>query len=89
MEENITSEWKGYTKIIPEPVEVSFIEPGIEKPDYKNLTALWFGHVSNLSYLLDYMATQMHLASPKNLIILTNNMPRQAVEEEQNELQKV
>tara|TARA_A100001015_G_C15040778_1_gene739537 strand:- start:3335 stop:4372 length:1038 start_codon:yes stop_codon:yes gene_type:complete len=81
MGENITSEWKGYTKIIPEPVEVSFIEPGIEKPDYKNLTALWFGHVSNLTYLLDYMATQMHLACPKNLIILTNNMPRQAVEE--------
>ena len=37
--------------------------------------------VSNLTYLLDYMATQMHLACPKNLIILTNNMPRQAVEE--------
>ena len=81
MKENIASEWKGYTKIIPEPVEVDFIAPDIAKPDYTNLTALWFGHVSNLPYLLDYMATHMHFACPKNLIILTNNMPREAVEE--------
>ena len=43
MEENIASEWKGYTKIIPEPVEVEFIAPDIAKPDYKkfNSALVW------------------------------------------------
>ena len=44
------------------------------------MTALWFGHVSNLTYLLDYMANQMHVAPPKT-IILTNNMPKEAIRE--------
>ena len=81
MAQNISQEWNGYTKIIPEPVEVDFLDPERPKPPLDQMTALWFGHVSNLSYLLDYMGNELHKNPPKNLIILTNNMPSQAVQE--------
>ena len=81
MRTNISNEWDGFNVVIPEPVEVDFIAPEKAKPDYKQMTALWFGHVSNLSYLLNYMATHIHIAPPKQLIILTNNMPKEAVQE--------
>ena len=81
MKANIINDWDKFTAIIPEPVEVDFIEPERAKPDFREMTALWFGHVSNLTYLLDYMANQMHIAPPKHLIILTNNMPEEAVRE--------
>ena len=81
MAQNIAQEWDGYTKIIPEPVEVDFLDPGRPKPPLDQMTALWFGHVSNLSYLLDYMGTGLHKNPPRNLIILTNNMPSEAVQE--------
>ena len=81
MRTNIINDWDKFTAIIPEPVEVDFIEPERAKPDFREMTALWFGHVSNLTYLLDYMANQMHVAPPKHLIILTNNMPKEAIRE--------
>ena len=81
MRTNIIDDWDRFTAIIPEPVEVDFIKPDRKKPAYSEMTALWFGHISNLTYLLDYMANQMHVAPPKHLIILTNNMPEEAVRE--------
>ena len=81
MKTNIVHDWGKFTSIIPEPVEVDFIKPDRKKPDYSEMTALWFGHISNLTYLIDYMADKMHEKPPKNLIILTNNMPKEAVQE--------
>ncbi len=76
---NVSDAWNKFTYIIPEPVEIDFIAPG-NRPK-NELTALWFGHNSNLSYLFDFMANRMHLAPPKNLIILTNNFPKEHVQE--------
>ena len=81
MKENIDREWDGFTKVIPEPVEVDFLNPNRQKPDYSEMTALWFGHNSNLGFLMNYMATTIHDYPPKRLIILTNNMPTQVVRE--------
>ena len=81
MRTNVAHDWGRFTSIIPEPVEVDFIKPDRKKPDYSEMTALWFGHISNLTYLIDYMADKMHEKPPKNLIILTNNMPKEAVRE--------
>ncbi|OUV02897.1 MAG: hypothetical protein CBC42_05170 [Betaproteobacteria bacterium TMED82] len=79
MKMNIASEWQKYTFIIPEPVEVDMIPPG-NRPN-QQITALWFGHVSNIAYLFDFMAKGMHKAPPNNLIILTNNFPKDAVQQ--------
>tara|TARA_B100000575_G_scaffold117494_1_gene93535 strand:+ start:131 stop:1120 length:990 start_codon:yes stop_codon:yes gene_type:complete len=81
MRSNIKNEWDRFSAVIPEPVEIDFIEPERAKLDYNQMTVLWFGHVSNLSYLFNYMATQLHIDPPKHLIILTNNMPTAAVQE--------
>ena len=81
MKENIDSDWDGFTKVIPEPVEVDFLDPNRQKPDYSEMTALWFGHNSNLGFLMKYIATTLHNYPPKRLIILTNNMPTQVVRE--------
>ena len=81
MKENIDSDWDGFTKVIPEPVEVDFLDPNRQKPDYSEMTALWFGHNSNLGFLMKYIATTIHNYPPKRLIILTNNMPTQVVRE--------
>ena len=35
MRANIIDDWDRFTAIIPEPVEVDFIEPEREKPDYQ------------------------------------------------------
>jgi hypothetical protein len=76
---NINDLWTKYSYVIPEPVEIDFIGP--ENKPTKELTALWFGHNSNLSYLFEFMATGLHKAPPKNLIILTNNFPKEIVQE--------
>ena len=81
MKDNISGLWNGYTSIIPEPVEVDFLDPQRNKPGSSEMTALWFGHNSNLPYLLKYMATAMHKCPPKRLLILTNNMPAQVIKE--------
>ena len=52
MKQNIDRDWDGFTKVIPEPVEVDFLDPNSQKPDYSEMTALWFGHNSNL-WVLD------------------------------------
>ena len=57
MKQNIDSDWDGFTSVIPEPVELDFLDPDSQKPDYSEMTALWFGHISNLHYLLKYIAT--------------------------------
>ena len=79
MRENVADSWKGKTYIIPEPVEVDFIKPGNRQ--LKESTALWFGHITNLGWLLDFMMSGLHKAPPRHLIILVNNHPEEAVKE--------
>jgi hypothetical protein len=79
MKKNIADNWKGKTYIIPEPVEVDFIKPGNRQ--LQESTALWFGHITNLGWLLDFMMNGLHKAPPRHLIILVNNHPEDAVKE--------
>ena len=69
----------GKTYIIPEPVEVDFIPPGNRQ--IQESTALWFGHITNLGWLLEFMQTELHKAPPRHLIILVNNQPADLVRE--------
>lgn len=77
MEKNIANSWKGKTYIIPEPVEIDFINPGNRQ--LKESTALWFGHVTNLGWMLEFLQNGLHKAPPRHLIILTNNHPEDAI----------
>ncbi len=79
---HLKGSWDGPVEIIPEPVEVNFVspDPSAEKKS-QPLTALWFGHVTNLEYLFRFVATDLHRAPPERLIILTNNSPTAAVQQ--------
>ena len=80
MKLHLDAHWQGPVSIIPEPVEVGFVSPKLTPPSEKQpLTALWFGHVTNLDYLFKFMANEMHAAPPAQLIVLTNNSPKAAV----------
>ena len=79
MKNNVSQTWGGKTYIIPEPVEVDFIPPGNRQ--IQESTALWFGHITNLGWLLEFMQTELHKAPPRHLIILVNNQPADLVRE--------
>ena len=82
MRRHLEGAWSGPVFVIPEPVEVEPINPASKAGRTgQPLTALWFGHVTNLEYLFRFMATEMHRAPPEQLIILTNNSPQQAVQQ--------
>ncbi|OUV98540.1 MAG: hypothetical protein CBD16_10025, partial [Betaproteobacteria bacterium TMED156] len=79
MKSNVAASWDKETYVIPEPVEVDFIEPGKRQLDVS--TALWFGHITNLGWLLEFIQTEIHKAPPRRLIILVNNNPVDAVKQ--------
>lgn len=59
--------------IIEDPVEVSIRTPKdrVSEP----LTALWFGHASNLPYLIDYLRNDFRIERSLRLILMTNAYP--------------
>ncbi len=67
---NIGATWKGGVTVIEDPIEVSFIPPKTERTP--QLTALWFGHASNLQYLFDFIKSGLSLQEPLRLIVMTN-----------------
>ena len=67
---NIGASWKRGVTVIEDPIEVAFIAPKIERTS--QLTALWFGHASNLQYLFDFIMSEWKLSEPLRLIVMTN-----------------
>ncbi len=59
--------------IIEDPIEIDFKQP--KARDHGPLTALWFGHASNLPYLVDYLLTDFSLDQPLRLILMSNAYP--------------
>jgi len=65
----------GYDKsiIIEDPVEYSFLKPTNKQNPIKR--ALWFGHVSNLQYFLNFLIELQNYPIPLEIIALTNAYP--------------
>lgn len=78
MKSHLDGRWSGPLEIIPEPVEVPI--QTVRQYTGGKKVALWFGHNSNLPYLFDFMANEMHDAPPDRLIILTNHAAQQVVD---------
>ena len=78
MARHLEGNWTKPVEIIPEPVEVAMQPVRLYEGGEK--TALWFGHNSNLPYLLDFMSKGMQEAPPSRLIIQTNFVVPQAAE---------
>lgn len=57
-------------KIIPEPIEVPFLE--VRTKSSNPTKALWFGHNSNLIYLYKYIIRNFNKLPPIDLIVMTD-----------------
>lgn len=58
-------------EVIPDPLEIPIRPPGL-RPIQGKPTLLWFGHATNIGYLLDYLENQDLCDCPFNLIVLSN-----------------
>jgi hypothetical protein len=71
--QNLASHFKGPTSIIEDPIEVPILAP--RKKGNTVSTALWFGHGSNLPYLIDFLCNGYSHSNPARLIAMTNLYP--------------
>lgn len=59
--------------IIEDPIEVELTNPKIESST--PITGLWFGHASNLSYLINYLLEEYKPEHKYRLILMSNSYP--------------
>lgn len=59
--------------IIEDPIEVSIKAP--RDRESNSLTALWFGHASNLPYLIAYLQNDFKPGKQVRLVVMTNAYP--------------
>lgn len=72
MSELLSSRWKGSISIIEDPLEVDARQPKIraEVP----ITLLWFGHSSNIDFLIHFLSTGFVDGDHIRLIVLSNEV---------------
>ena len=61
---------KCFTEIIPDAIEVPIFKPKIKENISKNI--FWFGHASNINYLIKFISKWKNLKQKTTLFILTN-----------------
>ena len=59
-----------FIEIIPDAIEVPIFKPKINQNNSKNI--FWFGHASNINYLLNFVSKWRNLKHKTTLFILTN-----------------
>lgn len=61
---------KCFTEIIPDAIEVPIFKPKIKENVSKNV--FWFGHASNINYLIKFISKWRNLKQKMTLFILSN-----------------
>lgn len=59
--------------LVDDPIEVPIVEP--RRAENQQKTALWFGHASNLKYLIDFLAQDYEPSERLRLIVMSNAWP--------------
>lgn len=70
---SLASWHSGEITVIEDPIEVDIVAPRIKSNGRK--TGLWFGHASNLPYLLDFLLNRYTFRGPLRLIVMSNLYP--------------
>lgn len=68
----LASRWSGPIQVIEDPLEVSSSPP--KQSSSKPITLLWFGHSSNIDFLIKFLSTQFYVGDHIRLIVLSNEM---------------
>lgn len=71
MTDNLMDYWSGLNCIIPDPIEVEFLTPKKNKNSYIHM--LWFGHASNIDYLIDYVKRESLLNEKNKYLTVMSN----------------
>lgn len=66
----LLKEWQGSVDVIPDPIEIEISPPktSIQKP----VTLLWFGHSSNIDFLIEFLGDGFKDEDHIRLLILSN-----------------
>lgn len=67
----MANHFNGPRFVIPDAIEVAITPPKIRLPD-DSITLLWFGHATNIEYLISLIADWPIGNQPVNLIVLSN-----------------
>lgn len=62
--------FNGHIEVIEDPIEVLIFKPHLSNTQFTNI--LWFGHESNLSYLIQFINQLNELKNPTNIYALTS-----------------
>lgn len=70
MADLLLKEWRGSVTVISDPLEINIHPPKlyVNKP----ITLLWFGHSSNIDFLIDFLGTDLREGDHIRLLILSN-----------------
>jgi hypothetical protein len=71
MQNALSNFYKKTIEIIEDPIEISI---QAIKPINQPITILWFGHASNIEYLVQFLNSGFHLGDSIRLIILSNEV---------------
>lgn len=71
MADLLLKDWQGLVTVIPDPIEVNPNPPKLSAQ--KLVTLLWFGHPSNIDFLIDFLGTGFREGDHIRLLILSND----------------
>lgn len=71
MQNSLSNFYKKSIEIVEDPIEISI---QTIKPINKPITVLWFGHASNIEYLVQFLRAGFDLGDSIRLIILSNEI---------------
>jgi hypothetical protein len=73
LKKGVSDYYAGPISVIDDPIEVPILSP-VEKHN-SIPTAMWFGHASNLPYLIEFLIDNYRYKEPARLIAMTNLYP--------------
>jgi hypothetical protein len=72
MQINLSNFFKATINIVEDPIEITTQTIKFNKPINGPITLLWFGHSSNIEYLLEFMRTGFEAGDSLRIIVLSN-----------------
>ncbi|WP_294767001.1 hypothetical protein [uncultured Rhodoferax sp.] len=70
MQRLLSGQWQGPVQVVPDAIEVDCVVP--KNAHGEPVTALWFGHASNVAYLRTFLEEGLVADQPLRLIVLSN-----------------
>lgn len=70
---HVNSFFNKKTLVIEDPIEINITPPKNQSSEI--LTGLWFGHASNIKYLIDYLLNNYEEDQKYRLILMSNSYP--------------